>query len=70
MSDWDFLHKMHDQGYSADDTAMAAGVGYAPWEEVYISRDGLDEELKDQPPRPAKSLKPVRADRTLTHPAD
>ncbi len=37
MSDWDFLHKMHDRDYSADDTAMAAGVGYAPWEEVYIT---------------------------------
>lgn len=58
MSDWDFLHEMRDRGYSADDIAMAAGVGYAPWEEVYISRDWLDEELKDQPPDPAKSLKP------------
>ena len=58
MGDWDFLHEMRDRGYSADDIAMAAGVGYAPWEEVYISRDWLDEELKDQPPDPAKSLKP------------
>lgn len=58
MSDWDFLHEMHDRGYSADDIALAAGVGYAPWEEVYISRDWLDEELKDQPPDPAESLKP------------
>lgn len=58
MSDWDFLHEMHDRGYSADEIALAAGVGYAPWEEVYISRDWLDEELKDNPPDRAKSLKP------------
>ena len=58
MSDWDFLHEMHERGYSADDIALAAGVGYAPWEEVYISRQWLDEELKDQPPDPAESLKP------------
>lgn len=57
MSDWDFLHDMRDRGYSADDIALAAGVGYAPWEEVYISRQWLDEELKDQPPDPADSLK-------------
>lgn len=58
MSDWDFLHEMHDRGYSADDIALAAGVGCAPWEEVYISRQWLDEELKDQPTDPAESLKP------------
>jgi len=49
---------MHDRGYSADDIALAAGVGYAPWEEVYITRQWLDEELRDQPPDPATSLKP------------
>jgi hypothetical protein len=58
MSDWEFLHEMHERGYSADDIALAAGVGYAPWEEVYISGDWLDEELKDQPPDHAKALKP------------
>jgi len=57
MSDWDFLHEMHERGYSADDIALAAGVGYAPWEEVYISRQWVDEELKYQLPDPAKSLK-------------
>jgi hypothetical protein len=57
MSDWDFLHEMHDRGYSADDIALAAGVGYAPWEEAYISRQWIDEELKDQSPVPAKSVK-------------
>lgn len=36
MSDWDFLHDMHDQGYSATDIADAAAVGYAPWQAKYI----------------------------------
>lgn len=58
MSDWDFLHEMHVRDYSADEIALAAGLGYAPFEEVYISRQWLDEELKDQPPDPAGSLKP------------
>lgn len=58
MSDWDFLHEMNDRGYSADDIALAAGLGYAPWEEVYISRAWLDEQLKDHPSDPASSLKP------------
>lgn len=58
MSDWDFLHEMRDRGYSADDIALAAGVGYAPWEDVYVSRQWLEEELKDQLPDPAASLRP------------
>jgi len=58
MSDWDFLHEMRDRGYSADDIADAAGAGYAPWEEVYISREWVDEELEDQSPDRAKSLTP------------
>jgi hypothetical protein len=58
MSDWDFLHEMRDRGYSADDIAMAAGVGYAPWEDVYVSRQWIEDELKDQLPDPAESLKP------------
>jgi hypothetical protein len=58
MSDWDFLHEMREQGYSADEIALAAGVGYAPWEEAYISREWVDEALKDQLPDPANALKP------------
>ena len=58
MSDWDFLHEMNEQGYSADEIALAAGVGYAPWDEAYVSRQWVDEELKGQVPVPAKSLKP------------
>lgn len=29
MSDWDFLHEMHERGYSADEIADAAGSGAA-----------------------------------------
>jgi hypothetical protein len=58
MGDWDFLHEMRDRGYSVDDIALAAGVGYAPWEETHISKQWIDEELKGQLPDPAKSLKP------------
>jgi hypothetical protein len=57
MSDWDFLHEMRDRGYSADDIALAAGVGYAPWEEAYLGREWIDAELKDQSPDDAASLK-------------
>lgn len=32
MSDWDFLHDMHDAGYSADAISDAAAIGYAPWQ--------------------------------------
>lgn len=32
MSDWDFLHDMHNEGYSADQIADAAACGYNPWE--------------------------------------
>lgn len=57
MSDWEFLHEMHARGCSAEEIADAAAVGYAPWEEVYISRQWVDEELKGQPPDLAESLK-------------
>lgn len=33
MSDWDFLHEMHNRGYSAEQIADAAACGYNPWEE-------------------------------------
>lgn len=36
MSDWDLLHDMHNEGYSADEIADAAAVGYAPWQTKYI----------------------------------
>ncbi|MEQ6475008.1 hypothetical protein [Comamonas sp. wu1-DMT] len=37
MSDWDFLHDMHNEGYSADEIADAAALGYAPWQAKHIS---------------------------------
>lgn len=43
MSDWDFLHDMHDAGYSADAIADAAGSGAAPWEWEHISRQEAQE---------------------------
>ncbi len=32
MSDWDFLHDMHNEGYSSEQIADAAACGYNPWE--------------------------------------
>lgn len=32
MSDWDFLHDMHNDGYSTEQIADAAACGYNPWE--------------------------------------
>lgn len=42
MSDWEFLHDMHEQGYSAEEISDAAAVGYAPWDAKYV-------ELGDEP---------------------
>lgn len=58
MSDWDFLHEMHDRGYSAQDVAHAAAFGLAPWEQAYLSRAWVDAELEDLSPDAANSLKP------------
>lgn len=57
MSDWDFLHEMHDRGYSAADIADAAAIGYAPWDEPYLSKEWIDSELRGQPPDDPSSLK-------------
>ena len=45
MSDWDFLHDMHDEGYSPDQIADAAACGYNPDEIIDIEAFGysLDE---------------------------
>ena len=32
MSDWDFLHDMHNEGFSPEQIADAAACGYNPWE--------------------------------------
>lgn len=57
VSDWDFLHEMHDRGYSAEDIADAAAVGYAPWDEPYLGKEWIDAELEGQSPEDASSLK-------------
>jgi hypothetical protein len=58
MSDWDFLHEMRERGYSAEEIADAAGVGYAPWEEAYLSKQWIDSQLQDEAPDDASALKP------------
>ena len=52
MSDWDFLHDMHSEGYSADEIADAAAVGYAPWQAKYI-------DFGDQPKSPPSEKQPA-----------
>lgn len=48
MSDWDFLHDMHNEGYNSDDIADAAACGYNPFEWEPILEDEL----------PAKQFQP------------
>lgn len=61
MSDWDFLHEMHDRGYSSDDIADAAACGYAPWEANYIDRQWAEEQLKGEPEEDAASVQAARS---------
>lgn len=58
MSDWDFLHQMHDLGYSAENIAEAAAVGYAPWDEAYLSKEWIDAELDVKLPGDADPQQP------------
>ncbi|WP_427914853.1 hypothetical protein ACPWT1_08060 [Ramlibacter sp. MMS24-I3-19] len=58
MSDWDFLHEMHDRGCSPEEIADAAAVGYAPWEEAYVSKEWIDAELQGQARDSSRSLNP------------
>jgi hypothetical protein len=57
MSDWDFLYEMHDRGYSPEEIADAAGVGAAPWEWEYLSREWIDSKLKGEPAEDAHSVR-------------
>lgn len=63
MSDWDFLHDMHNQGYSADEIADAAACGYSPEQAKYI--DFGDEPVKprisEPTPRAAVQAQPEKA---------
>jgi hypothetical protein len=56
MSDWDFLHEMYERGYSADDIADAAAVGYAPWHEIQIDLQWIDDELAEEEAEDASTL--------------
>jgi hypothetical protein len=58
MSDWDFLHEMHARGCSPEEIADAAAVGYAPWQEAYLSKEWIDAELEDQTSDTSRSLDP------------
>ncbi len=44
MSDWDFLHDMHNDGYSPEQIADAAACGYNPWEWGPIHEQDLQRE--------------------------
>jgi len=41
MSDWDFLHDMHNDGYSPEQIVDAAACGYNPWEWVPVNEKEL-----------------------------
>ena len=51
MSDWDFLHDMHNEGYSPDQIADAAACGYNPYDSLNFECLGFSsdewEELDD-----------------------
>ena len=49
MSDWDFLHEMHDRGYSSEEIADAAGAGAAPWEWASVGIEWEDTQLDEAP---------------------
>lgn len=61
MSDWDFLHDMHNDGYSPEQIADAAGCGYNPWEGNHIDREWIESQLEDQPQDDAKSVEPFQS---------
>jgi len=46
MSDWDFLHDMHNKGYSPEQIADAAACGYNPWE--HSSWDNIEEFVDEE----------------------
>ena len=54
MSDWDFLHDMHNEGYSPDEIADAAACGYNPSEWQPVFEDELPVEYLKPDPRVEK----------------
>ena len=61
MSDWDFLHDMYNEGYSADEIADAAAIGYAPWQAKYI-------DFGDQPKNSSSDKQPAKQSTSATEP--
>jgi hypothetical protein len=64
MGDWDFLYEMNQRGYSEDEIAIAAGLGFAPWEWEYISKDWIDAALSGVPaeaPSAVKAKEPFKS---------
>jgi hypothetical protein len=59
VSDWDFLHDMHDRGYSPEDIADAAATGVAPWQWERVDIAWAEEQLEHQPKEDAKSIAPA-----------
>lgn len=57
MSDWDFLHDMHNEGYRPEQIADAAACGYNPWE-VHISGEWIDSQLDGEPEFDSSSVQP------------
>lgn len=47
MSDWDFLHDMHNEGYSSAEIADAAACGYNPWD---VDWQPIDDDEIPEPP--------------------
>lgn len=78
MSDWDFLHDMHNEGYSPDQIADAAACGYNPhdpsfnFEEFGFSSDEWetldDSELTNDDPHVNSEL--INVFKDLVHSAE
>lgn len=50
MSDWDFLHDMHNDGYSPEQIADAAACGYNPWEWVPANENEIEAKRTQENP--------------------
>lgn len=62
MSDWDFLHDMHDEGYSSEQIADAAACGYGPcddpdWDDIQELVDDEEGWDSDNEPKNPATLK-------------
>jgi hypothetical protein len=58
MSDWEFLHDMHNDGYSPEQIADAAACGYNPWECEPIDPEWIDVQFSNHAvDKPIKNVK-------------